>query len=205
MIEGVVGIVDYEAGNLRSVELALRQVGARYIVSDDPDKLMNTDKLVFPGVGEASSAVRNLKSHGLDQLMRDFFASGRPMLGICLGSQIVLDRSEEGPTACLGLVPGVVKEFSPSPGLKIPHMGWNDIREVRRTGLLTGIPSGTSFYFVHSFYTLPDNDRDTFAVCEYGIEFPCIIGRDNLIACQFHPEKSGEFGLTLLRNFLSRF
>jgi len=205
MIEGIVGIVDYEAGNLRSVERALRRVGANFLVSADPEKLFTLDKLIFPGVGEASSAMKKLEASGLDRMLKEFFASGKPILGICLGSQIILDRSEEGPTNCLGLIPGEAKEFKASLGLKIPHMGFNDIREVKRTKLLSGIRSGSSFYFVHSYYPEPSHGEDVYAVTEYGIEFPSIIGRDNLIACQFHPEKSGEHGLAILKNFLSKF
>ncbi|MCF7927664.1 MAG: imidazole glycerol phosphate synthase subunit HisH [Spirochaetales bacterium] len=198
-----VGVVDYEAGNLRSVETALERVGADFQLSGDPDVLRKADRLIFPGVGEAASAVKVLKDRGLDELIRDFYASGKPMLGICLGSHIILERSEERDAECLGLLPGRAVRFPNQPGYKVPHMGWNRIVPAKPHHIFRNIPSGISMYFVHSFYPSPSSEEDVLAFSDYILDFPAAIGRDNLVATQFHPEKSGEWGLRILGNFLS--
>ena len=147
-----IGIVDYDAGNLKSVETALNFLRADYFVSSDPDLLLKSDKLIFPGVGEASSSMKVLKSRGLDSFLRDYFKSGKHLFGICLGCQIVLDSSEENNTECLGLVPGTSREFSHETGLKIPHMGWNQVKYSDNHYIFKDVPDSTSFYFVHSYY-----------------------------------------------------
>lgn len=198
----MVGVVDYDAGNLKSVSTALRYLGADFTVSADPEVLMECGRLIFPGVGEAAYAMEILKERTLDSLLIDFAASGRPLLGICLGCQIVLSRSEERETRCLGILPGEALLFPGDTGLKVPHMGWNSITRKREHPLLDGIPDGTSFYFVHSYYPgVPE--EYSIAECEYGIRFSAGFARNNVAAFQFHPEKSGPFGLRLLKNFLS--
>ncbi len=197
-----IGIVDYNAGNLASVVSAISHIGADYLVSCDHDTLLNCDKLLFPGVGEAYWAMDQLKSRGLETTLRDFMNTGKPILGICLGSQIILDHSQERDVDCLGLVPGNAVKFPLDMGLKIPHIGWNTI-EHSGEGIFEGIPEDASFYFVHSFYVKPKNEKDIIGTTNYGIEFCSALKRDNVTAFQFHPEKSGEVGLQLLRNFVN--
>lgn len=196
-----VGVVDYEAGNLRSVETALMHLGADFVVSDDPGSLAETDKLVFPGVGEAAAAMRVLRTKGLDQVIRDFASAGKPILGICVGCQVLLDLSEEGNTECLGLIPGRVRRFAAGTGLKVPHMGWNRVKHAG-TGIFKGIPEGCSCYFVHSYYPEPRDPEAVIGRTEYGIEFSSAIRLGSITATQFHPEKSGPVGLKILANFL---
>ncbi|MFW5710624.1 MAG: imidazole glycerol phosphate synthase subunit HisH [Spirochaetota bacterium] len=198
-----IGVVDYDAGNLTSVKTALKYLQADYLVSSEPEQLDQTDKLIFPGVGEARAAMRNLKSRGLEQLLHSYFESGRQMLGICLGSQIVLSRSEENDTPCLGLIPGTARRFSRGSGLKVPHMGWNRVHATADSLLFRDIPDGSSFYFVHSYYPDPEEAAAVVATCEYGVTFTAALKRGNLHAVQFHPEKSGKRGLQLLQNFLN--
>ncbi len=198
-----VGVVDYDAGNLTSVKTALKHLQADYLVSSKPEELDNTDKLIFPGVGEARAAMRNLKSRGLAQLLHSYFESGRQMLGICLGSQIILSLSEENDTPCVGLIPGTARRFPRGIGLKVPHMGWNRVCAAGESFLFRDIPDGSSFYFVHSYYPDPEDDAAVVATCEYGVTFTAALGRGNLHAVQFHPEKSGKWGLQLLQNFLN--
>src|SRR6056297_1693233 len=198
-----VGVVDYDAGNLTSVRTALKYVEAEYIISSQPDELENTDTLIFPGVGEAGAAMEKLKNRGLDKFLRDYFSSKRPMLGICLGSQIVLSTPEEKETECLGLLSGVARRFPRNSGLKVPHMGWNQVSPVGTSLLFKDIPDNTSFYFVHSYYPDPEEVSAVIARSEYGITFTAALKKDNLQAVQFHPEKSGKWGLKVLHNFLT--
>ena len=197
-----IGIVDYDAGNLKSVETALDYLGADYFFSSKPDNLMNSDKLIFPGVGEANSSMKVLKKSGLDIFLKEYFKSGKPIFGICLGCQIVLDSSEESDTDCLGLVKGTSREFSHDMGLKIPHMGWNQVEQQGKHYIFKDIPDYTSFYFVHSYY--PDLKYPDYVISstEYGIPFTSGFSVDNLISVQFHPEKSGPYGLKVLDNFI---
>ena len=199
-----IGIVDYDAGNLKSVETALAYLNADYFVSSDSSLLMESDKIIFPGVGEAKTAMGILKERGLDQFLKEFFKSGKPILGICLGCQIILDYSHENSTECLGIVPGTTMEFSRTMGLKIPHMGWNQVsfRDVHY--IFEGIPDNRSFYFVHSFYPDLNNEKLVIGTTDYGIDFSSAFSFDNLVALQFHPEKSGPFGLKILDNFIRR-
>lgn len=195
------GIVDYKAGNLRSVELALKYLSIEYEISDNPDSLETADRLIFPGVGEARSAMDVLESSGLGDFIVDYVKSGRPLLGICLGCQILMSSSEERETACLNVLPGRVRRFPSQPGLKVPHMGWNRVRHRSRHPVFKGIPDGASFYFVHSYYLDPENRALEIADTEYGVRFTSGIAHENVVAFQFHPEKSGEYGLKLLKNF----
>ena len=197
----MIGVVDYEAGNLKSVETALAYVGAEFFISSDPQKLQEADKLIFPGVGEAAAAMNVLIASGMDQVLRDFASSGKPLFGICLGSQILFDHSEESDTPCLGILPGKVRQFSPDMGLKIPHMGWNTLKHTNHP-LFKNIPQEKSFYFVHSYYVSPVSQEDVIGTSDYGIPFTAAVARENVMATQFHPEKSGEWGLKILKNFM---
>ncbi len=196
-----IGVVDYEAGNLRSVETVLKHLGADYLVSSDPDQLYKSDKIVFPGVGEASSAMSVLKKYSLDDFLKSFAATGKLILGICLGCQIILDSSEEGPADCLSLIPGRVVSFKKDKGLKIPQIGWNSVVSEKNHFLFRGIPEGSSFYFVHSYYPEVD-DEFSIGRTDYGVNFSSAVARDNVSAVQFHPEKSGRHGIKLIDNFL---
>ncbi len=194
-------VVDYQAGNLRSVETALRHIGASHEITDDPVRLARAERIIFPGVGDAAHAMRLLAERGIDRVMRERHAAGIPILGICLGCQIVLEATEEGGAACLGLVPGTARRF-PSECGKVPHMGWNTVRSREDHWLFRGVPAESSFYFVHSYYPAPESEEDAIAWCDYGIEFAAAVERGSLVATQFHPEKSGEAGLQLLRTFV---
>lgn len=203
MSSETVGVLNYEAGNLTSVETALRHLGADYLVSADPEELGACSRLIFPGVGEARAAMRALHAAGLDRFLREYAASGAPLLGICLGCQIVLESTEENETECLGIVSGRSLRFPGGAGLKIPHMGWNSVRHGGAHPLFKDIPEETSFYFVHSYYpTLADRCWEIGAT-DYGITFTSAFARANLFAVQFHPEKSGRWGLQMLDNFLA--
>ena len=200
-----VAVIDYQAGNLRSVQTALRRVGADFFITQRPEEARRADRLLFPGVGEARAAMQVLASAGLGEAVREFAASGRPLLGICLGAQVIFERSEERDTPCLGILPGAVRRFPPglrAAGLKVPHMGWNRVFARGAHPLLAGVPDGSFFYFVHSFYPQPADPGLVLAECEYGLRFAAGVGRGNLAAFQFHPEKSGAPGLRLLANFL---
>jgi glutamine amidotransferase len=200
----MISIVDYKAGNLTSVKRALDFLGIPCVITQDENALRKSDRIIFPGVGNAASAMPVIRGRGIDEALRESFVLGTPILGICLGTQIILSRSEEGDTECLGLITGSVKRFSfKSTSLKIPHMGWNEIAIRQGHCLLRDISRGTQLYFVHSYYPQPDDEAMVFATASYGIEFPCAIGRHNLFATQFHPEKSGPAGLSILRNFAS--
>lgn len=196
----MIAIINYGAGNLPSVERALNHLGVPCRVTDRPLDIFSADRLIFPGVGAAGSAMETLASRGLDRVIHEAVSRAVPFLGICLGAQIILGFSEEDRVPCLGLIPGNVRRFPPG-GLKIPHMGWNDIVLRRPHPVLAGLGEGEQFYFVHSFYPGPDDEASVIADTEYGTTFPSVIGKDNVIAVQFHPEKSGPCGLRLLKNF----
>jgi glutamine amidotransferase len=195
-------IVDYDAGNLRSVQRACAEVGLTARISGDPDALRRAPRIIFPGVGAAGSAMRSLARNGMDEALTEAIRSGVPVLGICLGLQISFDRSEEDDQTTLGLLPGTVRRFRfDRPDLKIPHMGWNEVRLVRPHPVLSGIEPGDEFYFVHGYYPEPADPSLIYAVTDYEVEFACAVGRDNYFATQFHPEKSGRVGLRLLAAF----
>ena len=196
----MIGVIDYQAGNLRSVETALHHLGISFRVTDDPDGLGAFDRLLFPGVGAAGQAMTVLRTRGLDRAVPDWLDRGRPMLGICIGMQVALEHSEESDTRCIGLVPGRVRHFPEQPELKVPHMGWN---EVHHSGhwLFQEIPDGSTFYFVHSYYPEPGELVESIGSTVYGLRFTAALEHGNFLATQFHPEKSGEHGLRLLSNF----
>jgi len=181
---------------------ACAEVGAEAITTSDPKIAAKASKIIFPGVGAAPSAMKYLKKIGLDKALKDAFKAGAPILGICLGAQIVLDSSEEGNQKCLGLVPGKTVRFKlKDKSLKIPHMGWNKVKVVKSHPLLDGIKAGDEFYFVHSFYPQPADKQNIYAVADYGGDFCAALGYKNLFAVQFHPEKSGRLGLEILERF----
>jgi glutamine amidotransferase len=197
----MIAIVDYNAGNLRSVKRACDAVRIDASFTQDAGVVARADKIIFPGVGHARSTMDTLVRTGLRDAIGEAFRRGVPILGICVGAQLLLDGSEEGPTDGLHLIPGMTRRLTPGDrALKIPHIGWNEVRPTRPHFLLQDIQPGDEFYFVHSYY--PDAAPDhVFAVSDYGAQFCCAIARDNLFATQFHPEKSGRLGLQLLQRF----
>ncbi len=201
----MIAIVDYRAGNLQSVLRAVDHLGHKAVITSDTEVIRSADRVIFPGVGAAGATMRHLRELGLDAVLRDdVFARGVPMLGICIGMQIIFERSEEDNAVCLGLLSGRVRRFRQSPGLKIPQIGWNAVTFTRPHPLFKGVPNGSHFYFVNSYYAEPADDREVYATAEHGCVFACIVARNNLVATQFHLEKSGEFGLRMLDNFCRR-
>jgi len=194
-----IAVIDYQSGNLRSVVKALEAVGLEAQVTSDPVEVEKSHALVLPGVGSGRSAMDSLKGLGLVETLKQFAHSGKPFLGICLGLQLLLEDTEEGNTACLGIVSGSVKKLPG--GLKVPHMGWNDIEFSSEHPILAGIPKNSFFYFVHSYYAIPNDPQAIAGTTNYGLPFCSIYAKDNLVATQFHPEKSGPIGLKIYENF----
>jgi imidazole glycerol-phosphate synthase subunit HisH len=191
-------------GNRRSVEKALEKVGAAPRLTADHEVLRAADGLVVPGVGAFPEAMRRLRASGLDELIRERAGAGVPVIGLCLGMQLLLDRSEEHEGAeGLGLIPGDVVRLDPR-GLKLPHIGWNAVRWTRRSPLNEGLPDPTPFYHVHTFVPRPADPADALGISDYGTEFASVVERGNVAGAQFHPEKSSTHGLALLRNFAAR-
>jgi imidazole glycerol phosphate synthase glutamine amidotransferase subunit len=198
-----VTIIDNGSGNVHSVANAFRRVGAEAVLTGDPDAARRAERLVLPGQGSFSSLVA-LRERGLDQAVREVIDRGNPYLGICLGLQMLFESSEEAPVAGLGVLPGKVVRFAPANiDRKVPHMGWNEVRARRPDPLLTGLGNSPHFYFVHSYYAAPADPDLIVLTCDYGGDFTAAVRRDNLVACQFHPEKSQRAGLALLDNFVS--
>lgn len=201
----MIAIVDYKAGNLTSVKRALEFLGHKSEITDRADKIASADRVILPGVGAAGATMENLNALGLsDVLRRDIVAAGKPFLGICIGIQVMLSRSEENDAACLGIVPGRVARYPRSLDgrpLKVPQIGWNRVRQAQPHLVFSGVPDNTHFYFVNSYYPIPDDPSVTIGTSEYGVPFVAAIARDNVIATQFHLEKSGAAGLKLLDNF----
>ena len=195
----MIAIIDYDTGNLRSVCNALDRIGAEYVLTDSPEVILNADRVLLPGVGEASTAMQKLQERGLCGVIKSLKV---PVLGICIGMQLMCRHSDEGDVDCLGIFGADVKKFEPDPsrGVKVPHMGWNAITELR-TGLFEGLPDGSFVYFVHSFAASVCSD--TIAVSDNGRTFSAAMRRDNFYGVQFHPEKSGEVGEMILRNFMN--
>jgi glutamine amidotransferase len=195
-------IIDYGMGNLRSVQKALEKVGAQAIVTRDVARIEAAAGVVLPGVGAFGACMENLRAYDLIEPIRRVIARGTPFLGICLGMQLLFEESEEfGPVRGLGIFPGRVVRFAPCGDLKIPHMGWNQIRATQRVPHLAGIADGAFVYFVHSYYVEPSDPALTATTTEYGITFASAIAHDNVFACQYHPEKSQAVGQVILRNF----
>ena len=198
----MIAVVDYGMGNLRSVQKGFEKVGASAIITRDPKEIRSADRLVLPGVGAFPECMKNLRALDLVEPILEFIETGRPFLGICLGLQLLFDNSEEfGLHDGLKVIPGTCKAFDPAMGLKIPHMGWNQVHFRKEVEIFKGIEEGSFFYFVHSFYVVPNNTGDIAAESEYGITFTCAVSRGNVFATQFHPEKSQDLGLTILKNF----
>jgi glutamine amidotransferase len=194
-------VVDYGAGNLHSVSRAVVNAGTRPLVTSNPAYLEDAEALIVPGVGAAADTMANLRRSGFVEPIREYIASGRPFLGVCMGQQALFDVSEEGGEhECLGILPGRVVRFSN--GLKVPHMGWNQVRIAQSHPIFEGIADGSNFYFVHSYYPKPEDSGVVIGETDYGVTFASVIARDSVVATQFHPEKSGEAGLRMYANFL---
>ncbi|MBU4211011.1 MAG: imidazole glycerol phosphate synthase subunit HisH [Kiritimatiellae bacterium] len=200
----MIAIADYNAGNLTSVKLALDYLGARSEITRDPARILAADRVIFPGVGSAGAAMQNIRALGLADVLRQAVQRGTPFFGICLGTQIIFEASEEdGGVQGLGILAGTVKRFQPTnPADKVPQIGWNSVTFIKPHPLLEGIESGSEFYFVHSYYPVPTDRACVLGETEYAdIRFASVVARDNLAATQFHPEKSGRLGLQVLNNF----
>ena len=197
----MIAIIDFGAGNLRSVSNALVKLGYQPEVTGNPQDVLNAEAVIFPGVGAAENAMKSLKESGLDNSIKQVIRQNRPVFAICIGMQVLLSSTEEGGWhECLGIIPGIVKRLPA--GLKVPHMGWNQVNQKVRNPIFEGIPDGTNFYFVHSYYTDPEDSDVVAGTTEYGVTMCSMLIRGNLVATQFHPEKSGEYGLRMYSNFL---
>jgi glutamine amidotransferase len=198
----VITIVDYNGGNLRSVKRACDAVGIEALFTQDPDRVAQAERVIFPGVGHAHTAMETLDRTGLGNAVQHALARGAPVLGICVGAQLLLEGSEEGPTHGLAILPGQTRLLrTDDPRLKIPHIGWNAVQVERPHPLLAHLQADDELYFVHSYYLDPADARHLYATTEHGQRFCVAIGRDNVFATQFHPEKSGRLGLDLLARF----
>jgi glutamine amidotransferase len=203
MVGQTVVVLDYGAGNLTSVQNVLRHFGAEFVVTSNPRDVERASALIFPGDGEAAASMSELQRTGLDNALRSFHASGKKMLGICIGCQVIFSHSEERDTTCLGLLPGSVRRFARTSGLKVPHMGWNSVNFRIRHPVFEGVAQDSSFYFIHSYYPVPAQSDHAAALTEYGETFVSAVAAANLVAVQFHPEKSGPVGLRMISNFLA--
>ena len=201
MDNGQIAIIDYGAGNLRSVANAITRLGYQTKITGNPDEVLAAGAVILPGVGAAADTVSSLKKAGMDKIIRQLVAENRPLFAVCVGMQVLLTGTEEGGwNLCLGIMPGRVRKLPP--GRKIPHMGWNQVKQRRDHPVFEGIPDEANFYFVHSYHAAPDDTSIIAGTTDYGTEFCSMLIKDNLIATQFHPEKSGEHGLRMYDNFL---
>lgn len=197
----MITIIDYGAGNLRSVSNAITSLGYKARISSDPDEVIRAESVILPGVGAAADTMANLEERGLLDPIRQVIAAGLPFLGICMGLQVLFTETEEGGLhKCLDIIPGKVRKL-PS-GLKNPHMGWNQVRQLYSHPIFDGIPDNSYFYFVHGYYADPDDSSLVAGETEYGLPLCSVLIRNNLIATQFHPEKSGALGLRMYNNFI---
>jgi len=203
----MIAIVDYRAGNLTSVKRALDSIGQDSVITSDFKQIVGADRIIFPGVGAAGKAISDIKTHRLDAALKEVFKDGKPILGICLGTQVILEYSQENDTECLGLVKGQVIKFpddlrdTNGRKLKVPHMGWNSVKMKDSHPIFKGVAPDSEFYFVHSYYPAPESRDKVLGETSYGINFTSVIVEGNLVAMQFHPEKSGRPGLQILENF----
>lgn len=198
----MIAILDYDAGNIKSVEKALHYLGEETVVSRDPQTLLNADKVILPGVGSFGQAMENLHTYGLVPVIHEIVEKKTPFLGICLGLQLLFESSEETPgVEGLGILKGKIVKIPPAPGLKIPHMGWNSLHFAHNGRLFQGIEEGAYVYFVHSYYLEAEEESIVKASAEYGVHIHASVEKENVFACQFHPEKSGKYGLEILKNF----
>ena len=200
----MIGVIDYKMGNLGSVMNALKFIGAEARLYDTPDGLEDCDAVIFPGQGAFRDCMKNCEEHGFVPTLKDWMESGRPFLGVCMGLQLLFEDSEESPgTAGLGVFPGRVKRFPGGSGMKVPQMGWNTVRQQYvESPLFQGVADESWFYFVHSFYIPFDGQEWAAGLTDFGLTYTSILSRDNILACQFHPEKSQSVGVQLLRNFV---
>ena len=199
----MIAIVDYDAGNIKSVEKALQFLGQEPVVTRDKETLLQAEKVIVPGVGAFGDAMGKMHQYGLVEVLREIAAKGTPLLGICLGLQLFFESSEETPgVEGLGLLPGKIVRIPDKEGFKIPHMGWNSIQINPASRLLKGIEEGAYVYFVHSYYLQAENEADVAATTDYVVKIHAAAEHENIFATQFHPEKSGEIGLRILKNFI---
>ena len=205
----MIAIIDYDAGNLTSVARALTHLGYQNQITFAAETIRSADRVIFPGVGAAKATMQTLQKRGLNQVLTDFYRTGKPMIGICIGIQILFEHSEEEDAECLGLLPGYVRKY-PTIGaqkktatLKVPQIGWNEVHQIQPHPIFKDVPNPAHFYFVNSYYPVPEAADIVIGKTEYGLEFCSAIAHDNLIATQFHLEKSGRVGLKMLNNFLS--
>ncbi|MBE6010289.1 MAG: imidazole glycerol phosphate synthase subunit HisH [Lachnospiraceae bacterium] len=196
-------IIDYDAGNIKSVEKALLFLGEDVVVTDDPETILSADHVILPGVGAFGDAMRNIREHNLEEVIHQVVEKGTPFMGICLGLQVLFEDSEENPgVPGLGILKGHIKRIPDAEGLKIPHIGWNSLSLSGDGRLFEGLPAEPYVYFVHSYYLEADDPSIVKAATEYGTLIHASVEQENVFACQFHPEKSSEAGLSILRNFL---
>ncbi|MGN0377831.1 MAG: imidazole glycerol phosphate synthase subunit HisH [Suilimivivens sp.] len=197
-------IIDYDAGNIRSVEKALQALSDEAVVTRDRDTILKADRVILPGVGAFGDAMDKIRGYGLEEVIREVVANKTPFLGICLGLQLLFERSDESDGAIgLGLLKGEILRIPDAPGLKIPHIGWNSLTYPNKGKLFQGIPENSYVYFVHSYYLKASDESIVTAATEYGTTIHASVEKDNIFACQFHPEKSSEVGLTILKNFIA--
>ncbi len=198
----MIAILDYDAGNIRSVEKALKFLGEEVCVTRDNEEIRKADEVILPGVGSFGDAMENLRSFGLVSALKEAAAEGKPVLGICVGMQLFFESSEESPgVEGLGLLKGRIRRIPDAPGLKVPHMGWNSLHLQNHGRLFRGIPEQSYVYFVHSYYPEAEDPSIVTATAEYGVTIHASAEQGNLFACQFHPEKSSDVGLAILKNF----
>ena len=200
----MIGVIDYDAGNIKSVEKALQYLGQETVLTRDPEVILSAERAVLPGVGAFGDAMEKLRGYGLEPVIRDFVATGKPFLGICLGLQLLLSESEESPgVKGLGLLPGRIRRIPEGEGRKVPQIGWNDISIRPDSRLFAGVRDHSYVYFVHSYYLEAERPEDVAATTEYGALIHAAVESGNVFACQFHPEKSSDVGLKILKNFIS--
>ena len=197
----MIAVIDYGAGNLRSVTNALIKLGCHPKVTHEPEDVVKATAVIFPGVGAAADVMESLREAGMDEAIKEAINEGQPLFAICVGMQVLLSTTEEGGwNECLDIIPGAVRRLPA--GLKVPHIGWNQVRQVSAHPIFKGIPDGSNFYFVHSYYAEPEDASVVTGTTEYGVNLCSVLIKDNLIATQFHPEKSGALGLRMYTNFL---
>ncbi|MEC7866740.1 MAG: imidazole glycerol phosphate synthase subunit HisH [Candidatus Poribacteria bacterium] len=200
----MISIIDYNAGNLTSVAHAVNFLGYRCQITANPQKILASQKIIFPGVGAAKATMDILHETGLSQVLLEFYESEKLMLGICIGIQILFDYSEEEDTDCLGVLSGQVKKFKATPTINVPQIGWNQVQQTHNHWIFNNVPNSGYFYFVNSYYAIPEDPEIIIGRTHYGVEFCSAIAHKNLIATQFHLEKSGRIGLKMLNNFLQK-
>lgn len=199
----MVAIIDYDAGNIKSVEKAMALLGQQVEVTREPELIRSADKVILPGVGSFGDAMGKIRQYGLDEVIRQVVEEGIPFLGICLGLQLLFERSDEAPgVSGLGILKGEILRIPDASGLKIPHIGWNSLEFPREGRLFRGLPEESYVYFVHSYYLKAADEKIVTAAAEYGVKIHASVEKDRVFACQFHPEKSGDAGLQILQNFV---